>query len=151
MVKKILVGLDGSADADKAMDYALDLAEQCHASVQLLTVIPELTSFTTRVYPAAREVPLGVGDYHQTLKGHGEKMLAAALEEAKQLKPDLEISTKVVEGHRVAENIVDVAKDGGFDLIVVGSKGLGGITGFLLGNIADRVADHAECPVLIVK
>jgi nucleotide-binding universal stress UspA family protein len=144
MINKILVALDGSAHADKALDYALDIAEKYNASIQLLTVIPEVSVFTTRVYPAAGQVPLGVGDYHQDLKEHGEKMITAAQREAKQMKPQLQISTKVMEGHRIATDIINVAKDGAFDLIVIGSRGLHGVTGFLLGNVADRVADHAE-------
>jgi nucleotide-binding universal stress UspA family protein len=46
---------------------------------------------------------------------------------------------------------VEAAKEGDFDLIVMGSRGLGGIKGFLLGSVADRVADNSVCPVMLVK
>lgn len=52
---------------------------------------------------------------------------------------------------RPSERIVEVAKEGKFDVIVMGSRGLGGIKGFFLGSVSDRVADEAACPVLIVK
>ena len=50
-----------------------------------------------------------------------------------------------------AEKIVEASKEGNFDLIVMGSRGLGGVAEFLLGSVADRVADLAQCPVVIVK
>jgi nucleotide-binding universal stress UspA family protein len=61
-----------------------------------------------------------------------------------------DISTKLVEG-RPADKIVETAKNGNFDLVVVGSRGLGGIKEFFLGSVSDRVADEAPCPVLIIK
>ena len=50
-----------------------------------------------------------------------------------------------------ADKIVEAANESGFGLIVVGSRGLGGIEEFFLGSVRDRVADEARCPVLIVK
>lgn len=47
--------------------------------------------------------------------------------------------------------IVKMAKEEDFDIIVIGGRGLGGVTEFLLGSVSDRVAHNAECPVLIVK
>ena len=52
---------------------------------------------------------------------------------------------------RPADKIVELAKEEGFDLIVLGSRGLGNIKEFFLGGVSDRVADEAPCPVLIVK
>ena len=45
----------------------------------------------------------------------------------------------------------EIAKEKNVDMIVMGSRGLGGITQFLLGSVSDRVTDHAPCPVLIVR
>lgn len=151
MFTKILVPLDGSSHADKALDYALDLASRYHASVQLLTVIPEVSLFSTLAYPAGETVPVGVGQYYEDLKARGKEMLTAALHAAQRMNPQINVTSKVVEGRRVSDDIVTAATDGAFDLIVMSSRGLGGITGFLLGNVADRVADHSTCPVLIVK
>jgi nucleotide-binding universal stress UspA family protein len=69
---------------------------------------------------------------------------------SKQVKPDLKISQKLVEG-RPSTRIVETAKEGNFVLIVMGSRGLSGVKEFFLGSVSDRVADDAECPVMIVK
>ena len=52
---------------------------------------------------------------------------------------------------RSADKIVETAKLESCDLIVMGSRGLGGIKEFFLGSVSDRVADEAPCPVLIIK
>lgn len=77
-------------------------------------------------------------------------MLVEALKKAKKLKPDLNVSTKLEEG-RSLDKIIETAKVGNFDLIVVGHRGLSGIKEFVLGSVSDRVAHDAACPVLIVK
>jgi len=76
--------------------------------------------------------------------------LSKALKRAKELKPDLKISTVLKEG-RPADEIVKTAKEENFDLIVMGHRGLGRVKEFFLGSVSDRVADEAHCPVLIVK
>jgi nucleotide-binding universal stress UspA family protein len=87
--------------------------------------------------------------YYKGMKDHYDLMLSKALENAKKIE-NLDIPAKLVEG-RPADEIVETAKEGNFDLIVMGSRGLGGIKEFFLGSVSDRVADEAECPVLIVK
>jgi nucleotide-binding universal stress UspA family protein len=77
-------------------------------------------------------------------------VLSKALKKVKKEKPDLKVSTKLLEG-RPSNRIIETAKEGGFDLIVMGSRGLGCIKQFFLGSVSDRVADEAPCPVLIVK
>jgi len=62
----------------------------------------------------------------------------------------LKVSTKLVEG-RPSDKIIETAEKGNFDIIIMGSRGLGGIKEFFLGSVSDRVADEAACPVLIVK
>jgi len=77
-------------------------------------------------------------------------VLSEALKKVKKIKPNLRVSTKLVEG-RPSNKIVETAKEGNFDIIVMGSRGLGAIKEFFLGSVSDRVADEATCPVLIVK
>ena len=149
MFKKILVALDGSEHADHALNYALDLAKKYSASLELLTVLHcEYISFDIDSMDFIE--PQALGEYLDAQKAYCEKVLSQALEKVKKSEPCLKVSTKVKEG-RPADEIVEAAKEGRFDLIVMGGRGIGGIKKFLLGSVSDRVADHAECPVLIVK
>jgi nucleotide-binding universal stress UspA family protein len=77
-------------------------------------------------------------------------LLSKALDKAKNFQKTLKVSKELVEG-RPAEKIVETAKKGMFDLIVVGSRGLSGFKEIFLGSVSNRVADKAHCPVLIVK
>jgi nucleotide-binding universal stress UspA family protein len=62
----------------------------------------------------------------------------------------LEASNRLETG-QVADTIINIAKEEGSDLIVIGSRGLSGAKRFLLGSISNSVIHHAECPVLIVR
>lgn len=151
LIKKILVALDGSEPSDKALDYALDLAAKYSANLVLLSVVPHV--IVPMVHPTIEVStipPVSVITYSEKLKAQHEKVLSEALKKAKKVQPNLKVSTKLVEG-RPADKIVETAKKGNFDIIVMGSRGLGGIKEFLLGSVSDRVADKATCPVLIVK
>ena len=64
--------------------------------------------------------------------------------------PDLNIRTMLMEG-RPSANIVDVAEKGGFDIMVTGSRGIGGIKGMIFSNASRRVVDSCKTPVLIIK
>lgn len=136
MINRILVPIDGSECAYKALDWALDLAEKYGADIELLCVVPT-TAFAL------------IGPSEKEMQEHAKEALEEALNRTKP-KPGLKISTKILVG-RPADKIAEVCKEGGFDLIVVGSRVLGGVKGFFLGSVADRVADMAQCPVVIVK
>jgi len=152
LIKKILAALDGSKPADKALDFALDLAEKYSANIVLLSVVP-LVIVPLGIYPTAGVPPIppvAMDTYSKELRVSHEKVLSEALKKAKKIKPNLKVSTKLVEG-RPSDKIIETAKEGNFDIIVVGSRGLGGIKKLFLGSVSDRVANEAACPVLIVK
>ena len=166
LYEKILVPIDGSDASDKALNYALDLAEKNDSAIELLNVVEPATiplfpyptasmylgrarrSVSMTAMPVA--IPDWAGAYEKELKTNNERMLSEALKKAEKAKPDLKLSKKLVEGHP-AEKIVETAKDGDFDLIVMGSHGLGGIREFFLGSTSSKVADNADRSVLIVK
>jgi nucleotide-binding universal stress UspA family protein len=151
MFTRILVPIDGSEYADSALDYALALAEKFGASIELVHVL-STTSILPRVYigDPLTAPPVWLSEYIKNMRSNGENILSNALEKSKTIKPGLTISSKLVEG-RPANQIVERAIDGGFDLIVIGSRGLGRFRQFVLGSVSDQVANDAECPVLIVK
>jgi nucleotide-binding universal stress UspA family protein len=148
LFKKILVPIDGSNHSLKALEYALDIAARYSALLHILisyTLTVETFNLIQRVIP--RPV---TASYENDVKEHNEKILFDAVQHAQTTHPHLTITQSIVQG-RPADKIVEVVKEGNFDLIVMGSRGIGGIKGVLLGSVADRVADHAECPVMIVK
>ena len=142
-------GADGSENADKALEVGLDLADRYSAEVIILSVSSSVSKFTPWIsFPSVSQSTLNA--YLKEIEENQQKMLFSALKKAKETKPKIRTSTKLVDG-KPADMIVKTAKEDEFDLIVIGSRGLSGIDEFLLGSVSDRVADKATCPVLIVK
>lgn len=149
VIKKMLVAVDGSKAAAKALNFALNLADKFNTEVHIVSVVPPVTSiiprFTTVTLP---------GTFYTSLINEMEKklktILSNALKGAREKKIKLKISTRLLKGHP-ADRIVQTAKEEGFDIIVVGSRGLSGVRELFLGSVSDRIADNATCPVLIVK
>ena len=143
-IKRMLVAVDGSTAAAKALNYALNLAEKCGAEVHIVGVVQTIDSI----------IPSSPHTFYASLIYDMEKsmqtILSEALKMAKENKPNLKISTRLLKG-RPANEIVHMAKEESFDIIVVGSRGLSGAEEIFLGSVSDRVADKATCPVLIVK
>ncbi|MEJ2271382.1 MAG: universal stress protein [Candidatus Bathyarchaeota archaeon] len=150
LITKILVPIDGSEHTEKVLNYALDLAEKYSAEIMLFSVAQTYvtTGPTFVTHPVSPLETQGV--YISEIETAHKKVLEEAFRRAKKIKPDLNVSKKLVNG-RASDEIVTIAKEENFDLIVMGSRGLGGIKEFFLGSVSDRVADNAQCPVLIVK
>jgi nucleotide-binding universal stress UspA family protein len=148
LIKKMLVAVDGSANSERALDFALNLAEKYGSSILILNVFQLPTFYESPeeppVYSASR------ADYIKDLQQMHENTLARAAAKARTLKPGLEIAAEMRKGEPAAQ-IVRAAKEGGFDLIVVGHKGWSRMREIFLGGTSERVAHMAECAVLIVK
>jgi nucleotide-binding universal stress UspA family protein len=91
-----------------------------------------------------------MGDYQERMRKVYSKSLQEAQEDIKDHYPDLRIETKLLEG-RPSSTIVDEAENNDVDLIVIGSRGLGGITGWILGSTSRRIVESCTKPVLVVK
>jgi nucleotide-binding universal stress UspA family protein len=129
-MSKILVAVDGSKHAQKALDYAVQLALKYKASVTLMNV-------AQTVYPFLKA---------DVVKSIGELIVSNAAERVK----DLKVNRRVEIGDP-AKTIIEVAKSENYDLIALGSRGLNPAKKFLLGSVSDKVAGHAQCSVLVVK
>ena len=161
MITKILVGVDGSKNSEKALDHALEIADKFSASILILNVFqppPEsgykanmFSQFPTSGYPQDT-----IGDqsnmsaFIKDLRKVHEPVLSKAAERAIKLKPMIKITTELKEGNTPFQ-IIETAANGGFDLIVVGHMGESEIKEFLLGSTSERVVHRAKCTVLIVK
>jgi nucleotide-binding universal stress UspA family protein len=146
LFKKILVALDGSKAANNALEFALGLAETASAELELLTVVPPVFLPSHSLYVLKSEA---IADCAKALDVTFRGVLSKAQREAQNRKPTLKISTRFEKGEP-AEKIVEVAERGNFNLIVMGSRGLGGRVS-ALGSVSSRVVDNASCPVVIVK
>ena len=160
LITKILVGVDGSKSSEKALDYALEIADKFSASILILNVFqpPPETGYLTKVVsqsPASGyQDTIGdqsnLSDFIKDLRKKHENILSNAAERVIKRKPMLKITTELKEGNTPSQ-IIETAADGGFDLIVVGHMGESKIKEFLLGSTSERVVHQAKCAVLIVK
>jgi nucleotide-binding universal stress UspA family protein len=146
-IKRILVPLDGSETADNAMHIALNLAEKTGSQIELLNIIPVYVAPSTLTPNTSYA---WVAEYLEKLKITNEEMLSQALKNAKKAAPNIVISKKMLEG-RPASKIVKEAKKGEYDLITMGSSGLGGFGKIILGSVSNEVSHLSEVPVMFVK
>jgi len=155
LFKKILVPLDGSEHSTRALEKATQIAKKFEGKITLIhaysvsvqpVMLPEPAAMSTPGIPVltAGEVTL-VAD---AARKAGNNILLDG--EARVKAEGVEVEKLLVEGHAVQE-IVRVAKEGSFDLIVMGARGLSKIKVMLLGSVSDAVIHHAACPVLVVK
>ena len=146
---KILLATDGSKDADLALSTAVDLATSTDSELHVVTAGP---GNPDPVYQT-HEAGLRYETYEQA---------AAAVREAAQQTLDEQVKKVEEAGGRVAEAhlrmgerrdqaIVRLADEIGAGLIVMGSRGLGGVRRALMGSVSDSVVRHAHCPVMVVR
>lgn len=140
MFNELLLAVDGSEHALNAARLAADLANA-------------MASKTLRIVVAYDPIPsyLGEPDMQSAINARlseSQEILRKATEAVG--KTSAEIRTELIEGNP-AEAIIEVAKTRGSDVIVMGSRGLGRLTGLVLGSTSQKVVSHAPCPVLIVR
>jgi nucleotide-binding universal stress UspA family protein len=137
--EKILVAIDGSAWSDHAFAKALELAAITHAKLTALAVEGPLPAYAATV---------GEVDEVKREKDSFFRALAAAAR-AQGKRAGVQIDVDVRPGHP-GELIPRIAREGEYDLIVLGHRGHF-VRDRLLGSTADRVAEQAHCPVMIVR
>jgi nucleotide-binding universal stress UspA family protein len=140
MFMKILVGYDGSKCGKLALQRAAEMAKEFGAQITVLWVREPL--------PRHSDLP---GEYEEEAEAADEYFQARQKEVAEaSAQSGVKIACETRRGHP-AKMIIEFAAAGGYDLIVVGHSDHSGLWGRLLGDTADRIADHATCSVLIVK
>jgi len=143
-MKKILVATDGSQKSKHAMEEAASLAKALDAEITVLSV-----SQDTQFYIGDQTFGSG---HMFVIQEDIEKAVKQILKKASEFfsEKGLEVKTVLGKGYP-ADVICETAEDGDFDLVVMGSRGLGSIKGFILGSVSSRVAHHCKKSVLIVK
>ena len=142
MYKKILVPLDGSELAKKALDEAEKLANCFGAEIVLFEVVPFMP-----IYGSPELVTPLIVDEKQ--KEAAEKYLVNLAEDLK--KKGFTATAVVRTGQQVAVEIIDFAKESGANLIVMCTHGRSGISRWVLGSVALKVLTRAETPVLLIR
>ncbi|MEU0568517.1 universal stress protein [Nonomuraea sp. NPDC005983] len=131
MAGRIVVGVDGSAPATAAVEWAADDARR--------------SGLTLRVVHVCEPWPHGVGEPRGD---YCAGALEAAADLARGLAPDVEVTTAMLAGNVIEALIAESASVGS---VVLGSRGLGGFAGMVLGSVGMAVAGHAQGPVVIVR
>jgi nucleotide-binding universal stress UspA family protein len=134
---KIVLGVDGSDEAKKAVSVAIDLARKSQGEVLVVHVHQkELTSRETDDVEPRYEA---------------EMLTDATLDVVRKAGVRARSELRVTGYTGVAKEILDAAEHFGADAIVLGSRGLGDWSGLLLGSVTHKVIQHARCPVLVVR
>jgi nucleotide-binding universal stress UspA family protein len=139
MFRKILLAYDGSEGAHRALRMGLNLAQVHGAALWALAVQERLPRFSGTVDEVKEE--------KEFADQHYGKLLEEARARAREA--GIELKTILRPGHP-AKTIIDVAKEGNFDLLLIGASGYSGLWRFL-GTTTEKVARHAPCSVVIVR
>ena len=149
MFKNILVALDGSKHAKRAAAVATDLAQRYEARLQFITVTKKPPARVSEELQRYMEIEQLKGTPDQLVPDVAKNILAEAEKHARD-KGVKDVRT-ISKSGPVARTIVDVAKRQKADVIVMGSRGLGTVEGFLLGSVSHKVVSLAECNVMTVR
>jgi nucleotide-binding universal stress UspA family protein len=140
----IVVGVDGSSESKAALRWALDEARLRQAKLKCVHAwfFPSVTDPNGVATRLSAEV-------FETLRDDADELLESVIAGVvSETDADVEIVRSVVEGPPASALI---AASDGADLLVVGSRGLGGFRGLLLGSVGQQCVHHANCPVVIVR
>ncbi len=141
----ILLAIDGSDESKQAAQAATELSRETGSEVHLIYVLPTPAQLIGHhLYP---------DDVRESLIGGAERDAETFLkEQAEKIGSD---GGKVAETHLRSgdpdKEILRTAEALGVGLIVIGSRGLGGVSRMLIGSVSDSVVRHAHCPVFVVR
>lgn len=136
---RVIVGVDGSPHSDRALSWACTRAENCGDTVRAVCAW-QLGDSGEDWTPPPGVKPEG--------QRYAEQILREAVERVRSDHPTAKVETAVVEGHP-GDVLVDLSADA--DLLVVGSRGRGGVSGLLLGSVSQHSVHRAHCPVTVVR
>jgi len=146
----MLVAIDGSTKSNEALSLTLYLANSLGAEVEIFNVIPDLPSLPmgARVR-LVRVAPGYLQDYYADQKEYSEKITKEALEKSKKEYPQLTIIRKIGKGNP-SDAILEESEEG-FDMLVMGSRGLGFLDELLLGSVSEKVVHKSKITVVLAK
>jgi nucleotide-binding universal stress UspA family protein len=147
----VLVGVDGSADSVSALEFGF--AEAARREVALLAVhvwsVPELTGLSAAY--SGVQWAADPENAQRQLQEVAERGLAEAIAGCQEKYPDVDVKRFTVHSFATSRTVLEIAREFGAGLLVVGSRGRGGFAGMVLGSVGQALIAHAEAPVAIVR
>lgn len=142
--RDVVVGVDDSDAAARAVDAAAVVAQQEGAALHIVRVAhsPSMEAW------AYAETAKGGTEQTHAIRDHAEQSVARASDRVRAHHPEVTVTTEVLYGDP-GQSLADLGSTAG--LIVVGSRGHGGFAGMLLGSVSHRVIHDANCPVMVVQ
>jgi nucleotide-binding universal stress UspA family protein len=138
MFRNILVAVDGSPDADRALAQAIDLAESEHTHLTLMTAVAHI--------PASAYLTPAISALIADTQAEAQAILRRALD---RVPEDLPVTT-ILTDQPIRTALISQIKTGHHDLVAMGSRGRGAVRSALLGSVSHYVLNHSPVPVLIV-
>ena len=144
----VLLAIDGSTEASLATEAAVEIAIKTRSDLHLVYVSSDPTLTSQYDWDTLGGVPDVQGEL-ETARRAAQGVLDTAVRKVRSLGGSV-AQAHLMEG-RAPKEIVSLAEDSGVGLIVMGSRGRGGVGRTLMGSVSDSVVRHAHCPVLVVR
>lgn len=143
--RKIVVGIEGSGGAKAALKWAIQEAKFRHATIVVATAF---SPSWVPVSPDFTYIPVDNFNVEDEVGRMQEHIAQEVLEEIGSEKADIKYVRKK---GSPADTLIAIAEAEDADMLVVGSRGRGGVRGLLLGSVSHQIAHHGSCPVVIVR
>lgn len=144
-MEKILVAIDGSETGNKALLKAKEIGTAFESEITIVYVM-EYASSLYSVYMSENKI--NTDHLNEVYKEHAMEILDSALENFKDYK--YKVCTLLKKGNP-AFKILEVSDEGDYDLLIMGSRGLGPFSRAVMGSVSTKVLNNAKISVLIVK
>ena len=131
MFDRILLATDGSDSASHAFDYALDLVRDWGSELYVVSVVPPVCYFSAPLETQSVNYPV----WEEELSNVHDQIL----------------NDLILEHGKPCKKISEVASKEDVDLIILGSRGIGGISGFIFGSTSHSTLDSCDKPLLVIK
>lgn len=141
MFSKILVPVDGSDNSLRALNAALLLSEKIGSEVTAIHVMEDIPVLHIQSEKLLRKL---IEDF----KKESQLILSKCSDIA--AKKGISLNTNLLQGN-AGSTILDFCENGKFDVIVMGSRGMGKFKELVLGSVSSKVVHHASCPVMIIR
>lgn len=141
MFSKVLVPVDGSDNSLRALDAALLLSEKIGAEVTAIHVMEDIPILHIQSEKLLRELL-------DAYKKETQQILSKCSDIA--TRKGLSITTKLLQGN-VGSTILDFCEREKYDVIIMGSRGMGKFKELVLGSVSNKVVHHSSCPVMIIR